>query len=131
MSAVSGTPEDIEYFYLKSESVVAYLVEEYGSRSFQKFLSGLREGSNVDEALLSAYGFDTDGLDSNWANSNIGRTAPGPGRVSLSTPFLLFNSWFLGVLSLLVMAVVLVRYVYRKLRPADDDCLDRDDSSTY
>ena len=131
MSAVSGTPEDIEYFYLKSESVVAYLVEEYGSRSFQKFLSGLREGSSVDEALLSAYGFDTDGLDSKWANSNIGRTAPGPGRLSLSTPFLLFNSWFLGVLILLVMAVVLVRYVYRKLRPADDDYLDWDDSSTY
>ena len=131
MSAVSGTPEDIEYFYLKSESVVAYLVEEYGSRSFQQFLSGLRQGSSVDEALLSAYGFDTEGLDSNWANSDLGRTAPAPGRFSPSTPFLLFNSWFLGVLILVVMAVVLVRYVYRKLRPADDDYLDWDGSPPY
>ena len=127
MSVVSGTPEDIEYFYLKSESVVAYLIEEYGSRSFQIFLSGLRQGSSVDEALLSAYGFDIEGLDSNWANSDLGRTAPGPGRSNPLTPFLLFNSWFLGLLILVVMVVVLVRYVYRKLRPADDDYLEWED----
>ncbi|MDA0735363.1 MAG: peptidase MA family metallohydrolase [Chloroflexi bacterium] len=128
MSAVSGTPQDIEYFYHKAESVVAYLLEEHGSQSFQLFLSGLRQGSSVDEALLSTYGFDTVGLDTNWADSEVGRSATAPGRFSPSTPFLLFNSWFLGVLILLVMAAVLVRYIYRKLRPADDDYFDWDDS---
>ena len=110
--------------------MVAYLIEEYGRRSFQLFLSGLRQGSSVDEALLSAYGFDIEGLDSNWANSDLGRTAREPGKSIPLTPFLLFNSWFLGLFILLVMVLVLVRYVYRKLRPADDDYLDWDDSPT-
>lgn len=131
MSAVSGTPQDIGYFYLKAESVVGYLVGEFGVETFQKFLSRLREGSSVDEALEATYGFDTDGLDANWAESEVGRATAPPGRFSPATPFLLFNSWFLGGLILLVMAVVLVRYVYRKLRPADDDYFDWDDSLPY
>jgi hypothetical protein len=131
MSAISGAPQDIEYFYLKAESVVAYLVEEFGVESFQQFLGELRQGSGVDQALESTYGFDTDGLEANWADSEVGRSAAPPGRLSPVTPFLWFNSWFLGVLILLVMMVVLVRYVYRKLRPADDELFDWDDSPPY
>jgi len=131
MSEVSGTPQDIEYFYLKAESVVAYLVGEFGTESFQRFLGSLRQGHSVGEALESTYGFDTDGLDANWADSEVGGSMTSPGRFSPATPFLWFNSWFLGVLILLVMGVVLVRYVYRKLRPADDDYFDWDDSLPY
>ena len=127
MSAVSGTPEDIEFFYLKAESVVAYLIEEYGGHSFQQFLARLRQGAGVEEALMSTYGFDTEGLDLNWADSDVGRSANAPGRFNPGTPFLMFNSWFLGVLILLVMAAVLVRYLYRKIRPVNDDYFDWDD----
>jgi hypothetical protein len=125
MSAISGTPQDIEYFYLKAESLVAYLVTEFGVESFQQFLSRLRQGGGVDEALESTYGFDTDGLEASWADSEVGRSGAPPGRFSPATPFLWFNSWFLGVLILLVMMVVLARHVYRRLRPADDDYFDR------
>jgi hypothetical protein len=131
MTAVFGTPRDIEYFYLKAESVVAYLLVEFGFESFQRFLSRLRAGSRVDQALESTYGLDTDGLEANWANSEVGRSVAAPGRFGPATPFLWFNSWFLGVLILLVMVVALARYAYRRLRPTNDDYSDGDDSLPY
>jgi Peptidase MA superfamily len=120
MSALSGSPQDINYFYLKSASVVAYLIEEHGVVPFQQFLEELRQGRSVGGALLSVYGFDADGLEGLWSDSNRGRAAPSPGSGSLSSPFLLFNTWFLSGLVLAVMALLLIRYAIGKLRPSDD-----------
>ncbi len=121
MSVVSGTPQGINYFYLKSESVVAYLIEEHGVESFQRFLASLRRGNNVDLALSAAYGFDLTGLEANWAISDSGRSRSASGRFNPATPFLLFNSWFLSGLILIVVTIVSVRYVIRKIRPPSDD----------
>ena len=121
MSEVTGTPEDIDVFYLKSESVVAYLIDEHGVESFQRFLGLLREGQTIDNALVEAYGFDIDGLEEDWSSSTKGRNAFAPGRKTPATPFVLFNTWFLGGLILVVMAAVLVRYLYRKVRPNTND----------
>ena len=49
MAAVSGTPADIRIFYLKSESVVAFLIEEYGRASFRYFLDRLTAGLSTDQ----------------------------------------------------------------------------------
>ena len=121
MSVVSGTPQGINYFYLKSESVVAYLIEEHGVESFQRFLASLRRGNNVDLALSAAYGFDLTGLEANWAISDSGRSRSASGRFNPVTPFLLFNSWLLSGLILVVVTIVSVRYVIRKIRPPSDD----------
>jgi hypothetical protein len=121
MSAVSGTPDEINYFYLKSESVVSFLINEYGTQAFQQFLAELRQGRSPDAALIDTYGFDTDGLEANWVASPAGRTSPYPGRPHPAAPFLFFNNWFLAGLVLVVMALVFIRYVIRKLRPSADD----------
>ncbi len=123
MSSLSGTPREISTFYLKSESVVAYLIEEEGEDSFRDFLEELRSGRTIDAALLSTYGFDTDGLDQRWSESSRGAWSPSPGRGAPAGPsfFVLFNNWLLGGLVLAVAAVVLVRFVVRRLRPVTDE----------
>ena len=67
MNRVSGTPRTIPFFYYKSVSVVAYLIEEYGEDNFRRMLDELRKGRVIEEALLNVYGFDVDGLDRRWA----------------------------------------------------------------
>jgi hypothetical protein len=119
MSSMSGTPQDINYFYLKSASVVDYLIEERGVESFQQFLKELGQGRPVDGALLSAYGFDTNGLEGLWAASPRGRVAPSSESGSLESLFMTFNTWFLGGLVLAVMVLLLGRYIINKLRPSE------------
>lgn len=119
MAAVSGTPSEINYFYLKAESVVSFLIEEYGTDAFQRLLAELRRGRPIDVALLNTYGFDTDGLEANWAASPAGRASGG--TQDPAAPIVYFDTWFLGGLILVVMAFVFIRYVIRKLRPSTDD----------
>ena len=45
-------------FYLKAESVVAYMIQEFGVDSFQRLIGGLAQGRAMDQALTQAYGFD-------------------------------------------------------------------------
>ena len=121
MNTVSGNPSRIGLFYLKAESVVGFLLEEYGVEDFQGFLDRVARGSGVEEALMETYGMDLDQLDERWSESGAADSRSPAGRFNPTTPFLLFNSWLLGGLFLLVMAVVGVRYVIRKLRPREED----------
>ena len=125
MSSVPGNPEAIYKFYQKAQSVVTYLIESYGTESFQHFLGQLRQGDAIDAALLNIYGFDTDVLDQRWAAEVDGPIAPAPqiptGRPS---PFTFFNTFLLGGLSLAVMAIFMVRYAVRRLWPASDEAAD-------
>lgn len=128
MSTVSGTPSHIGAFYQKSASVVAFLVQYRGEAAFQELLAGLRQGKTVDQALTAVYGFDTDGLESRWADSstpqqrsriNNGPESDGPGGNSPSrpSPFLYFDAWVFGGLGLLVLALAAARLVMGNLRP--------------
>ena len=135
MAAVSGTPANIRIFYLKSESVVAFLIEEYGRASFRYFLDRLTAGLSTDQALLATYGFDTPGLEVRWAASDRGvayGSPDGSGRgLDANSLFLTFNAAMLGGLILLVMAAWAVQYALRRLRSRRDedewDDLDPDD----
>ncbi len=117
---------EITNFYRKSESVVAFLVEESaeedGLAVFQEFLTALQSGSNVEQALAGTYGFGIEDLDQRWAASGRGPSAPQPGSesVGLPSPFLYLDTWLIGGLVVLVMGVVLVKYLVGKLRPADE-----------
>ena len=146
MNTVTGTPHSIGTFYQKSLSVVAFMIDEFGETSFQRFISQLGNGSTMDAALTSVYGLDRDGLDNRWAGAPSGRRFPAPSSPGTFRPepdspslFLFFNSWLLGGLVLLVLAAVSIQYVATKLRPdpypeeglqpwEDPDLWDDDDS---
>ena len=137
MSAVHGTPRDIRDFYLKAESVVAYLIESHGEERFRSLLDRLREGRPVDEGLVLTYGFDVAGLEKLWSADSRGRHAPARVSSPRPSPFIYFDSWLIGLLALVALATVLVRYTVGRfhsnldpeegLQPWEDpDILDRE-----
>ena len=113
MSRVPGTPSNIGLFYLKSESVVGFLIDYHGAPAFQRFLEQLRLGRQVDEALMQVYGFDTDGLEALWAAKAEGPQAPEPRAAVNPSPFLYLDAWGFGGLVLLVFLALGIRSVYR------------------
>ena len=125
MNTVTGTPHTIGTFYQKSLSVVAFMLDEFGEASFQRFIAQLGTGDTVDVSLTKVYGFDLDGLDARWAGQLSGKRAQSPsspGRLSPEperpSAILFFNSWLLGGLMLLVLGAVLIQFVASKIRPA-------------
>ena len=130
MTSVTGTPRNISVFYQKAESVLAYLIDEHGEEKFRLFVAELRNGQQVEESLQNTYGFDIDGLDARWAGFESPptqsrrspveapiRTQVPPGSQS---PFVFFSSWLIIGASAVVIAVLVVRGVNHKLRPARD-----------
>jgi hypothetical protein len=57
--------------YAQSYELVRYLVNEYGREKMFELLNTFRQGSGYDEALLTVYGFDMDGLDTLWRDAYI------------------------------------------------------------
>ena len=117
MTRISGTPQTIGTFYQKAESVVAYMVQEFGAEAFRRLIGGLAQGRTIDQALTQAYGFDLSGLEARWSTDDGPPTAPAPGRQSYSTPWASFSSVVIGGLAVVVMAAWVIRFVMRKLRP--------------
>ena len=85
MGRISGTPETIPRFYQKAVSVVAYLIEQHGPDNFQRLLSQLRAGRNIETALWQVYGFGVDGLDDRWAGKPTDPAAT-PAPTATATP---------------------------------------------
>ena len=142
MTRVSGTPRSITTFYLKAESVVAYLIDEFGVEPFQQFVGTLAKGNTIDAALLQTYGFDTTGLEDSWANDGQGRPAPAPGSPAAASPWVNFSGLVIGALALVLLASLTLRYAVRKLRPShapedrlqpweDPDLWDPEDDNRY
>ncbi len=52
--------------YTQSGMVVTYLIDKYGPAKMGDLLAAMQKGSEVDEALMKVYGFDTEGLDAAW-----------------------------------------------------------------
>ncbi len=76
MARVPGTPRSIFTFYRKAESVVAYLIKEYGVEPFQQPVGGLAQGHTADDALVRAYGFGISELEARWVSDS--RLSPAP-----------------------------------------------------
>ena len=71
--------------YSQSHSLVSFLIKEYGQDKMLQLLRALRDGTPIDEAMKSLYGFDSDGFEDAWRakigakpRSAIGRTAATP-----------------------------------------------------
>ncbi len=117
MSSQPGTAQAIGTFYRKSESVVAYLMEEHGAEAFKRLLTQLTQGRTINAAMERTYGFDVNGLESRWAGNPSGPAAPAPGEPDRPSPFLYFDAWILGGLALFVLFLVAGSSLKRKLRP--------------
>ena len=52
--------------YAQSQSVVEFLIKNYGQAKMYQLLAAFHEGSSYDGALTKVYGFDMDGLNTLW-----------------------------------------------------------------
>lgn len=65
-SPFSANTNDALLSYAQSYSLIEFLVTTYGQSKMLELLSTFKEGSNYDKALIQAYNFDMDGLDTLW-----------------------------------------------------------------
>ena len=52
--------------YAESRHIVSYLIEKYGQDKMLRLLDTFAGGATTDEALSAVYGFDMDGLNTEW-----------------------------------------------------------------
>ena len=52
--------------YAESRSVVEFMVDSFGWEKMRQLLDAFKDGSTNDKALLTVYGFDVNGLESQW-----------------------------------------------------------------
>ncbi|HXZ95297.1 MAG TPA: peptidase MA family metallohydrolase [Dehalococcoidia bacterium] len=62
----SAYPDQADLSYAESVSVVTYLIDQYGSTKINQLLDTFQQGSNYDGALETVYGFNMDGLFTQW-----------------------------------------------------------------
>ena len=65
-SPFSARAEEAYLSYAESQSLVEFLIQNYGKDKMLRLLDIVKEGSTTDEALSEVYSFDQDGLDSLW-----------------------------------------------------------------
>jgi hypothetical protein len=71
----SAYPDKANLSYAESVSIVAYLINQYGSTKMNELLDTFQQGSSYDGALQTIYGFNMDGLFTQWKawlSSNTG-----------------------------------------------------------
>ena len=68
-SPFSAIAEQAYISYAESQSIVKFLLTEYGKDKMAELLNVFRDGATDDAALLQVYGFDQDGLDRLWRQS--------------------------------------------------------------
>ena len=107
MNSVTGTPESLNYFYKKSESIVSFLFRVYGNQPFQSLISSLNDGLELDSALVKTYGLDRVGLEEEWiADTQITYSKDDKSRI---------DKWALGLT--LAVALGLLAFSARTLWP--------------
>ena len=62
----SAYPDQANLSYAESVSVVTYLINQYGSTKMNQLLDTFQRGSTYDGALETVYGFNMDGLFTQW-----------------------------------------------------------------
>ena len=66
LGSYSGTPQEIIYAYAHGESVVTYMVLEYGEAKMAELMQAITRTLDIDAALMQVYGLDQHGIDSAW-----------------------------------------------------------------
>lgn len=83
-SPFSAKPEDAYLSYAQSQSLVEFLIQNYGKDKILQLLYLLKEGNSCDEALLQIYGFDQAGLDKLWQEYITNKTKGTPSSKNTS-----------------------------------------------
>jgi hypothetical protein len=65
-SPFSANGDKANLSYAESFTLVDYLQKNYGAEKMQALLKVFTQGSNYDNAFKQVYGFDLDGLNTNW-----------------------------------------------------------------
>jgi hypothetical protein len=65
-SPFSAIPDEAYISYAESQSLIRFLIQNYGRDKMLQLLNLFKEGNTYDEALTQVYGFDQDGLDALW-----------------------------------------------------------------
>jgi hypothetical protein len=65
-SPFSAIPEQAYISYAESQSLIEFLIQNYGRDKMLNLLNLFKEGNTYDDALTQVYGFDQDGLDALW-----------------------------------------------------------------
>lgn len=69
ITSYQGDPSKVELFYGESWSLVSFLVDTYGDEKFAQLFAEIKSGNTTDDALVTVYGFDQDGLENEWRAS--------------------------------------------------------------
>lgn len=69
MESPSNRPGFVDIFYGQSAAVVLFLLDEYGQAKMNDLFLAFKEGKSVDDALMSVYELDREGLDNAWRAS--------------------------------------------------------------
>jgi hypothetical protein len=77
-SPFSAKPEEAYISYAESQSLVDFLLQNYGKDKMLNLLSLLKKGNSCDDALTEVYDFDQDGLDKLWREYITGQTNSQP-----------------------------------------------------
>ena len=65
-SPFSAIPAEAYLSYGESQSIIWFLIQNYGGDKMLQLLDLFKEGNTYDDALMQVYGFDQDGLDTTW-----------------------------------------------------------------
>lgn len=68
-ASVGASAANVSLFYGQSWSVVSFLVDTFGPEKFAELFAVFKEGNTTDDALMTVYGFDRDGLEDAWRES--------------------------------------------------------------
>jgi hypothetical protein len=87
----NGTPDDIIIAYGQGQSVVNFLIKQFGPPKMAELFKVLQETLDIDSALEQVYGFDQYGLDTKWREAIGLEPLPPPGELerqlqALKTP---------------------------------------------
>jgi hypothetical protein len=66
VSPFSAYADKANLSYAESETLVEYLIKQYGSNKMLDLLKAFKQGSLYDVAFQTVYGFDMDGLNNQW-----------------------------------------------------------------
>ena len=65
-SPFSAIAQEAYISYAESNSIVTFMIDQYGKEKMVRLLDVFQRGAGYDAALEEVYGFDQDGLDARW-----------------------------------------------------------------
>ena len=69
MRSLPGDPEDVIIFYGEASNMVRFMVAAYGPDRMKQLMTAMRDGTNVDTAIIQVYGLTRIELENQWRDT--------------------------------------------------------------